>query len=659
MKLCKAALGTFLFLLLTGFGIHAQTIQIGSGNLLRQGLPLKPVLHYSYSQQIYYASEIGISGLITGISFQYDVHSADYYANNCAIRVWMGHTSNSQIDTWISADSLELVFEGIVPISAYSAGLPGTGWMHLNLDSPFEYSTMENLVIATKEDSPGRGNTQDDFFCTAQVMTRAISCSATNDFEIGDFPVVGTFLRQALANLRIEIVSSPLLPSLPEPANAAMDVSLEPVFSWLSVAQDFDFYFGTDAAQMQLVQAHISSNSFQLSEPLEMMQRYYWRVLAHHGGESFWGELWWFETSGQDIGPPKNFQAWYEEPGIALHWEAPEIGEPSVYLIYKDNALLTSVNTCDYMDYEVYPGATYSYYIKASNSFNQHSEPTATLCVTVPYNDPNRIIWQDFESLQPWSRQIPNWIIWDLDNSPTWAWENYCFPHEGEACGWMVFSPNFTTPPHHFMPAHSGQMMLMSPDAINPPDDNWLISPSVFLGYNPFLKFWARSATDDYGLERLRVLISTGDLEPSSFTALHAVPWLNVPAAWTLYEYDLSAYQNQNVRLAWQAISNDALALFLDDIEIRGNQGHVQNEDELAPALSLSVHPNPCKGSFKIHGIQGEGELKIYDIKGRLVQQGLYQGKEITLQANLASGIYWLQIKQAGVAKTMRLVLCK
>ena len=644
----------------TWFGpAFAQTIQIGSGNLLLQGLPLKPYLHYSYSQQVYYASEIGSPGLITGISFQYDVQSTAYYQNNCQLRVWMACSPRTAFTTWMDTDSLSLVFQGQLPQSAYSGGLPGTGWMFIPLDTPFDYDQQSNLIIAVKEDSPGRGGSRDDFFCTSHAAQRGIACADRDDFAIGEFPTNGTYVRQAHANLRLQLISTQVTPIAPSPAHNAADVPLDTGFSWFSIATNFDFYLGSQPDQLQLLQSNLTQPSFSLPEPLQMLQHYYWQVVAHHDGSTYTSDVWSFFTCGEQLDPPQNFQAWHQDGSAHLSWSPPQIGNASEYLIYKDDLLLANTSQLSYIDSAVIPGSTYSYYLKARNAQNELSNPTPTLQVTIPYHDPNCIIFQDFEALPLWSSEIPGWTILDLDGSPTWLWENYSFPHDGEPCGWMVFSPAFTTPPHSFLEAHSGIKMLMSPDAINPPDNNWLISPAIFLGVNPSVNFWARSLTDNYGLERVKLLISTSGTDPGSFSTLHATPWLNVPATWTYYEYDLGAYQNQSVHLAWQAVSNDAMALFVDDVEIRGTGGYVANSDEVAPPARLRVSPNPSSGEFNIHGIKGRYELTIYDIKGRKVHQSLQDEDSKLSHPKLANGVYLVQIKQANLIHTARLVICK
>lgn len=200
---------------------------------------------------------------------------------------------------------------------------------------------------------------------------------------------------------------------------------------------------------------------------------------------------------------------------------------------------------------------------------------------------------------------------------------------------------------------------MMSPDATIPPDNNWLISQPIYLGSAPCLIFWARSATSDYGLERLRVLISTSGSDPASFISLHTQAWLAVPAAWTQYQYDLNPWQNQTVRLAWQAVSVDAMALFLDDVSVRGEGGYTASDDPLTPAPVLKLWPNPSSGSFKLSLGGSDFDLGIYDIRGRRIYLGKNLNSFDGSHLNLPSGIYILKTSMQGRGHTARLVVIR
>ena len=86
--------------------------------------------------------------------------------------------------------------------------------------------------------------------------------------------------------------------------------------------------------------------------------------------------------------------------------------------------------------------------------------------------------------------------------------------------------------------------------------------------------FWARSHTNQYGLERFKVgVCGSTNGTFASYLAGSANTYVEAPIEWTKYEYDLSAYAGQTVKLAINCVSADAFALFIDDIYI-GNSGN-------------------------------------------------------------------------------------
>lgn len=646
-------------LLVTLFsGLTAEIVQIGTGTEINQWLPIEPQRNYSYSQQIYFPNEIGGDGWITSLAFQYQVTSSVFYERNNLLSIWLGHNTLDQLADWEDHSSLSLCFDGVLPLTAFSGGVPGSGWMTIELANPFYYDGISSLVIAVHEYSPGHAQTTDDFFNTPSVMSRGIIYSMPDPIDLQAFPFPPTFIRQCHPNLRLNIAITHLEPHTPSPANGSTNVSTGTDFTWLCDSSSFDFYLGREPEPLELIQTNLQQSIYHLPEPLSLLTTYYWQVKAWHEGESYPGPVWSFCTQGEELGPPQEFSAFYQDGEVHLSWQPPLYGTLQDFLIFRNEQELAITTATQYLDTELSPGAHYVYYARARNPWGQISNPSASASVYIPYDDELLILGEDYESATPFSSDLPGWTILDLDDSPTWSWSDFDFPHQGEPCGWMVFSTQHTTPPQTGITAHSGSRMLFSPDAINPPDNNWLISPLIYLGKSPSLSFWARSATADYGLERLRVLVSTGGLDPASFTPIHTMPWLAVPAAWTQYQYELSQYQKQTVRIAWNAVSIDALALFLDDLMIRGEGGWVGNDECINPIPALTIYPNPSRGKFRISLGKSSFDLEIFDVRGRRV----YYGKNLLVfdsELPLASGIYLVKARQSGRIYQSKMVLIK
>ena len=118
---------------------------------------------------------------------------------------------------------------------------------------------------------------------------------------------------------------------------------------------------------------------------------------------------------------------------------------------------------------------------------------------------------------------------------------------------------------------------------------------------NVKLKFMARSFTASYGMERMRVLVSTtGTNAPADFTAISVGTYIEVPAAWTQYSFDLSAYAGQEIHLAIQCVSYEAFFLMVDDISVdidggkqepsKGFDGYTVYLDGVVQATSLTAN---------------------------------------------------------------------
>lgn len=111
--------------------------------------------------------------------------------------------------------------------------------------------------------------------------------------------------------------------------------------------------------------------------------------------------------------------------------------------------------------------------------------------------------------------------------------------------------------------AHSGYAMFAAFSAIadyGSGNDDWLISP-LLPGNAQQITFFARSATDLYGLESMEVLCSSTGTEAADFTPV--VPRCEVPSQWT--EYTASLPEGTRY-FAIRCTSSNLFALLVDDI---------------------------------------------------------------------------------------------
>lgn len=140
-----------LFMLFVFLQLEAQ-VQVGYGNSTVNNMPISSCYTYSYSQQIYLASEVSVSGTISQLSFYYKSAANSGNNNSKNWSIYLGTTTKSNFTgntDWEPYSSLTEVFVGDVVF-------PETeGWMTIDLDAPFVYDGINNLLVAVDENSLG------------------------------------------------------------------------------------------------------------------------------------------------------------------------------------------------------------------------------------------------------------------------------------------------------------------------------------------------------------------------------------------------------------------------------------------------------------------------------------------------------------------------
>lgn len=124
------------------------TIPALGGEDTTTNLPIMSWDHYSYSQQIYTAAEIGSAMEITKIRFYWV--SGDT-SNSEDWTIYMGHTAKvgfAPSKDWVTVSEMQQVFDGVLALPAVE------GWWEITLNIPFDYNGLDNLVIAIDENTP-------------------------------------------------------------------------------------------------------------------------------------------------------------------------------------------------------------------------------------------------------------------------------------------------------------------------------------------------------------------------------------------------------------------------------------------------------------------------------------------------------------------------
>ena len=162
----KKSLTTMMLLCGLLAGLWAQTVTIGTGTSTTLPLPMNCWYVYSYTQSIYYQTEIGAGQTISKIAYNYTGASW----TDSEIKIYMGHTTKTTFASttdWIPVANLAEVFSGAVTVAP--------GWVEITLTTPFVYNGTDNLVIAFDKNLGGDHGQNDDFYSTATSgVNRAI-----------------------------------------------------------------------------------------------------------------------------------------------------------------------------------------------------------------------------------------------------------------------------------------------------------------------------------------------------------------------------------------------------------------------------------------------------------------------------------------------------
>lgn len=340
------------------------------------------------------------------------------------------------------------------------------------------------------------------------------------------------------------------------------------------------------------------------------------------------------------------------------------------YRVYRDDVDIADVTETMYLDEDLEPGL-YTYYVTAVYD-DEESAPSNSVIVNTQVST---ILFDDFEAHEDFALQFPPWTLLDLDQYPTWGIADVTFPNEESPMAYIIFNPSQTTPPLA-LEAYSGEKMAASFAANPGPNNDWMITPQVSLGDNSIVSFWARSYTDQYGLERMKVGVSSTSMNPNTFTMVTPDPYVEVPTAWTHYSFDISDWDNQDVYVAVNCVSNDAFIFFVDDFQIDSIvEVSIDEEETFVPVTTQlkANYPNPFNPETTISfALQQPGDvtIEIFNIKGQKVAtivDGYYEtgthkvvwDSRTDRNREAGSGIYFYRMKSGDYSATKKMILMK
>lgn len=191
------------FLMLTaGFGTRAQYITISHEDSSPDNSFLEPDFEHTMLQTIYLYNEIGKECTIHAIAFHHSV-LGDSDTSKRMITMYLNHTRKRGFEStsdWVT-DVETPVYEGLM----YLSGTEGDDWVTLELDVPFEYNGVDNLLVTIFDNSENTAGAQE--FYTYQVSGRPrilkAACSDYDAYTLHDLTWLTGDLHQYVADMRL------------------------------------------------------------------------------------------------------------------------------------------------------------------------------------------------------------------------------------------------------------------------------------------------------------------------------------------------------------------------------------------------------------------------------------------------------------------------
>lgn len=275
-------------------------------------------------------------------------------------------------------------------------------------------------------------------------------------------------------------------------------------------------------------------------------------------------------------------------------------------------------------------------------------------------NKPNTVI-EDFEDFEDFTTDFNNWTTLNQDGLQSTLIQEFNFPHNGEATGFIVFNPMATVPPMSDFSAYSGQRCAAAISAKGGESSDWLISPRSEIVDGSIFSFVARSTSDMWELSTFKVKVSTTGINPEDFTDVNGFEFLVAPYwNWNEYFVDLSEYAGQNIYIAIEHTSLESYILLIDDLFIGVPESHSRSFVDYAVFLDGVAVANTLEEKFAFSNLEydriysagvaanfstGVSEIKTIDFKMTdPFGFGEEDGTQISFYPNPSSGIVHLAL---------------
>lgn len=233
-----------------------------------------------------------------------------------------------------------------------------------------------------------------------------------------------------------------------------------------------------------------------------------------------------------------------------------------------------------------------------------------------------------FETYADFSLDLTPWTQYDGDGSPTYSFTYGELPIEHPNAGYtgsfIVFNPSQTNPPIvSALQAYSGSKFAACIGAANLANNDWLITPRLYLNSSPYVSFWAKHIEGD-GSSRFKVLYSTTGNDPEDFVdylAGSATDYVSASDDWAHYGYELpESYENSYVYIAIQCVSDQGWFFLVDSFAVYSDQQPVPMFSIEPSSYSFPEFPFNYDryGTFEVKN-EGGGTIQLWEESIKIV----------------------------------------
>ena len=386
-----------------------DTVTIGTGTSTSYYIPFNSLYGYSFTEQIYQASDIDMAGQITAVQF----YLAQSYtsAQTNTITLYMKNVTRSTFSS--SSDVEPVTANDVVFTGSWTIPANYIGWVTIELDTPFEYDGASNLMVAMHESTSGYSTRNFTYTSVTNATLQYYSDSYNPDPYNPTSYSGSKTTRSYLANMRLAITTGTITCNRVRNLTATDIAPWSCTLNWVDTLNSGASYTVITMPDSTLMASGISDTTVSLSG-LTPDHNYIFGVIADCGGGD--------ESRATTVNvhtlvscpPPTALTVdGVTTSDISLHW-TPGYQEAEWYLSIGDS-LIGSVTDTSYTISDLNANTVYTIYLRAVCGADDSSVVVSTHTRTLPGEPVNVFPYTcDFE---------------DADENAGWVLENGTQPN--------------------------------------------------------------------------------------------------------------------------------------------------------------------------------------------------------------------------------------